>query len=141
MGARETAAQIVLTVLNPSDVALTPDPGYDCYKAGIILTGGHPLTYSLYKINNYHRVVSEIPKEFVKQTKLMIINYVHNSTSAVASSDLFEEIVDWANRNNIVICHDNPYVEVVYDGEEPKSFLQAEGARQVGVELFSFSKT
>ena len=141
LGAKEGIAHIALCFIDPGDIALVPDPGYPVYAIGTMLTGGQPYYLPLSERNNYLPVFNSIPEHIVKRAKLLWINYPNNPTGAVADLDFFQRTVEFARQNDLAVCHDGPYSEVAFDGYQPVSFLQADGAREVGVEFHSLSKS
>jgi len=141
IGSKEGVAHIPLAFLNPGDVALVPDPAYPVYKIGTQFAGGVPHIMPLLEENDFLPDLDSIPKDVLEKTKLMFMNYPNNPTSATASLKFFEEVVDFAKENDIVIVHDNAYSDMVYDGYEAPSFLSVDGAMDVGVEFYSLSKT
>ena len=106
-----------------------------------MLTCGEPYYLTLSENNNFLHDLDSIPEDIVKRAKLLLINYPNNPTGAVADIDFFRRTVDFAGRNDLAVCHDGPYTEVAFDGYQPVSFMQADGAREVGVEFHSLSKS
>jgi LL-diaminopimelate aminotransferase len=141
IGAKEGIAHIALCLLDPGDTALIPDPGYPVYAIGTNLVGGRPYYLALTEKNNYLPELQRIPAQVAARSKVLWLNYPNNPTGAVAERSFFDQVVDFALRYDIVVCHDGPYTEVGFDGYKPVSFLQAEGAKEVGIEFHSFSKT
>ena len=141
IGSKEGVAHIPLAFINPGDVALIPDPGYPVYKIGTQFAGGIPHIMPLLEENNFLPDFDAIPKDVLAKAKLMFLNYPNNPTSATADLKFFEEVVEFARENDIVVVHDNAYCEMVYDGYQAPSFLNVDGAMDVGFELYSFSKT
>lgn len=141
IGSKEGVAHIPLAFLNPGDVALVPDPAYPVYKIGTQFAGGVPHIMPLLEENDFLPDLDSIPEDVLEKTKLMFMNYPNNPTSATASLKFFEEVVDFARENDVVIVHDNAYSDMVYDGYEAPSFLSVDGAMDVGVEFYSLSKT
>ena len=141
IGSREGIAHIALCFIDPGDIALVPDPGYPAYKVGTLLAGGEPYYFSIAEEDGFLPDFNSIPSEVAKEARLLWINYPNNPTGAVADPDFFNKAVDFARRYDILVCHDAPYTEVAFDGYLPSSFLQAEGARDVGVEFHSLSKS
>jgi LL-diaminopimelate aminotransferase len=141
IGSKEGVAHIPLAFLNPGDVALVPDPAYPVYKIGTQFAGGVPHIMPLLEENDFLPDLDSIPADVLEKTKLMFMNYPNNPTSATASLKFFEEVVDFARENDIVVVHDNAYSDMVYDGYEAPSFLSVDGAMDVGVEFYSLSKT
>ncbi len=141
IGSKEGIAHIALCLVDPGDFAIVPDPGYPVFSIGATLAGGRIYYVSLTERNNYLPDLNRIPVNVLEKTSVLWINYPNNPTGAVADLLFFEQVVEFAKKHNICVCHDNPYSEVAFDGYQPVSFLQAEGAREVGIEFHSFSKT
>ncbi len=141
IGAKEGIGHIAFCFINPEDIALVPDPGYPVYSIGTMLAGGLPYYLPLKAENNFLPDLDSIPVHILKKAKLLWINYPNNPTGAVAELDFFNKVVKFAHQNDVAICHDGPYSEVAYDNYKPISFLQAEGAKEVGVEFHSLSKS
>ncbi len=141
IGAKEGIAHIALCFIDPGGVALVPDPGYPVYAMGTMFAGGESHFLPLREENDWLPDLDAIPAEVLERATILWINYPNNPTGAVASLAFFEEVVAFAKRHNLVVCHDNAYSEVGYDGYEPPSFLQAQGAGEVGIEFHSFSKS
>jgi len=141
LGAKEGIAHIALCLLDPGDTALVPDPGYPVYAIGTNLAGGRCYYVALTEKNNYLPELQRIPEQVARRSRALWINYPNNPTGAVADLDFFQKTVEFARRHNIIVCHDGPYTEVAYDGYRPVSFLQAEGAKDVGIEFHSLSKS
>lgn len=141
IGSKEGIGHIPLAFVNPGDKVLVPDPGYPVYKAGTIFAGGIPVIMPLLKKNNFLPDFSSIPDQEAKPARLIFLNYPNNPTTAVSTKEFFSEAIEFAARYNIIICHDAAYSEVAYDGHKPVSFLELEGAKEVGIEFHSLSKT
>lgn len=141
IGSKEGVAHLPLAFLNPGDVALVPDPAYPVYKIGTQFAGGVPHIMPLLEENDFLPDLEAVPADVLKKTKLMFLNYPNNPTSATAPLNFFEEVVDFARENDIVVIHDNAYSDMVYDGYQSPSFLSMDGAMDVGIELYSLSKT
>ena len=141
IGSKEGVAHIPLAFINPGDVALCPDPAYPVYKIGTQFAGGEPCIMPLLEENNFLPDFDAIPKDKLEKAKLMFLNYPNNPTSAIADKKFFEEVVQFAKDNDIVVIHDNAYSEMTYDGYQAPSFLSVDGAMDVGIELYSLSKT
>lgn len=140
IGSKEGCHHFVLAVVNPGDVVLMTDPGYPAYQASIWMAGGEPYRVPIRAENGFLPVFEEVPSEVARKATAIFLNYPNNPTGAVANPDFFARLVEFARSYNIAVCHDNPYSEVVFEGERPLSFLAAEGAKAVGVELNSLSK-
>jgi LL-diaminopimelate aminotransferase len=141
IGAKEGIAHIALCFIDPGDVALVPDPGYPVYSASITLAGGKPYFMPLTEENDFLPDLNQIPSSIADRARLMWISYPNNPTAAVAGFDFFEQVVAFARRHGILVCHDGPYSEVAFDGYKPMSFIQVPGAREIGVEFHSLSKS
>lgn len=140
IGSKEGCHHFVLSVVNPGEIVLMTDPGYPAYKASILIAGGEPYCVPLKKEDGFLPRFEEIPADVAKRARAMFLNYPNNPTGAVANPGFFKELVAFAKDNDILVCHDNPYSDIVFDGEVPRSFLSAEGAMDLGVELNSLSK-
>ena len=141
IGSKEGIAHIALCLLNPGDTALITDPGYPVYSIGTNLAGGRPYYLPISPGNNFLPELDRIPENILENTKILWLNYPNNPTGAVADIQFFNKAVEFAKKHDICICHDGPYSEVSFDDYTPVSFLQAEGAKDVGIEFHSFSKT
>jgi LL-diaminopimelate aminotransferase len=141
IGSKEGIGHLPLAFLNPGDVVLVPDPGYPVYHAGTLFAGGESVTMPLHASNGFLPDLKKIPPEQARRAKIMFINYPNNPTAAVAPKGFFQEVVEFAHRHNIIVCHDAAYSEVAFDGYRPLSFLEVDGACEVGIEMHSLSKT
>jgi len=141
IGSKEGIAHIAQCFIDPGDIALVPDPGYPVYSIGTMLAGGNPYYMPLIDENNFLPDLDSIPSDILKKAKLLWINYPNNPTGAVADLDFFNKVVKFARKNRLAVCHDAPYSEVAFDGYQPVSFMQADGAKEVGVEFHSLSKS
>jgi LL-diaminopimelate aminotransferase len=141
IGSKEGIAHIPLAFVNPGDYVLVPSPGYPVYRVSTLFAGGLPYFLPLRKENNFLPNLSKIPEEVAKKAKLLFINYPNNPTSAIAERPFFEEAVAFARRYQIIVCHDAAYSEVAFDGYRPLSFFEIEGAKEIGIEFHSLSKT
>ncbi len=141
IGSKEGIVHMTLCFIEPGDLALVPDPGYPPYYLGTILAGGEPYFMPLREENDFLPDFEAIPAGVADKAKLMWLNYPNNPTGAVASLDFFDKAVHFAQQHSLVICHDAPYTEVTFDGYKPPSFMQLPGARKIGVEFHSLSKT
>ena len=140
IGAKECIFNLSLAFLDPSDVALASDPGYPVYTAGPVLAGAEAWKMPLVPSRGFTPDLAAIPGEILERVKLMFINYPNNPTGAIVPDGFFDEVVEFATRNQILVVHDNAYSETTYDGYVAPSFLAAPGAKEVGVEVFSLSK-
>ncbi|MBI4591569.1 MAG: LL-diaminopimelate aminotransferase [Candidatus Rokubacteria bacterium] len=141
IGSKEGTAHMPLAFVNPGDVVLIPDPGYPVYAAGAWFAGGEAHRMPLRRENGFLPDLGAVPADVARRAKLMYLNYPNNPTAAVATRQFFGEVMAFAQRHGILVCHDAMYSELKFDGYEPPSFLEIEGAREVGVEFHSLSKT
>jgi LL-diaminopimelate aminotransferase len=141
IGSKEGIAHIPLAFVNPGDYVLVPSPGYPVYRVATLFAGGIPYFLPLRKENGFLPNLSEIPESIAKKAKLLFINYPNNPTSAIAEKPFFEEVLSFARRYQIIVCHDAAYSEVAFDGYRPLSFFEVEGAKEIGIEFHSLSKT
>jgi len=141
IGSKEGIAHIPLAFVGPGDYALVSDPGYPVYRMATIFAGGIPHSMPLLRENGFLPDLSSIPRGIAKKAKILFINYPNNPTAAVAERPFFEEVVEFATKYGIIVCHDAAYSEIAYDGYRPMSLMEIEGAREVGIEFHSLSKT
>jgi len=141
IGSKEGIAHIPLAFINPGDIALVPNPGYPVYHIGTQFAGGEPYFMDLLKENRFLPDLESISRETAQKAKIMFINYPNNPTAAVANRDFFESIVAFAGEHNVIVCHDAAYSEMAFDDYRPMSFLEVKGAKTVGIEFHSLSKT
>ncbi len=141
IGSKEGIGHLPLAVLDPGKVCLIPDPGYPVYRSGTLFAEGIPYTMPLLEKNKYYPDFDLIPEDVLRNAKLMFLNYPNNPTSAVADKAFFERAVAFAKKHGILIAHDAAYSEMTYDGFRSPSILEIPGAKDIAVELFSFSKT
>ncbi|MDA3792225.1 MAG: LL-diaminopimelate aminotransferase [Elusimicrobia bacterium] len=142
VGSKEGVAHVCMAYLDPGDIALVTNPCYPVHRNGIILAGGRPYDLPISEENSYIPDLKKIPAEVASKAKIMFINYPNNPTAAVLEdTKFFEEVVEFARKYNIVVCQDFAYSEITYDGYKAPSFMEVEGAKDVGMEFHSFSKT
>ena len=141
IGSKEGIAHIALCFIDPGDIALVPDPAYPVYSVSTMLAGGRPYYLPLVEANNFLPDLRRIPADILKRAKLLWLNYPNNPTGAVADLNFFNRAVKFARQHDLAICHDGPYSEVAFDGYQPVSFMQADGAKEIGVEFHSLSKS
>lgn len=141
IGSKEGIAHFPLAFLNAGDIALVPTPAYPVYHSGTLFAGGVSHFMPLTKENNFLPDLNAIPEEVAKKAKIMFLNYPNNPTGATADADFFEQVVAFAKAYDIIVAHDAAYSEMGFDGYRPMSFLEVPGARAVGVEFHSLSKT
>lgn len=141
IGSKEGLAHFPLAFLNEGDYSLIPDPCYPPYKGGTILAGGRPYLMPLLESNAFLPDLKKIPLSIRKKAKLLYINYPNNPTSATCEKAFYRQLVEFALKNKIIVISDLAYSEMSYDGYKPSSFLETEGASEVGIEFYSLSKT
>jgi LL-diaminopimelate aminotransferase len=140
IGAKECIYNLCNAFLDPGDVALASDPGYPVYTGGPLLNGSDSVLMPLVPEKGFAPDLSAISAEDAAKAKLMFINFPNNPTGAIVPDGFFEEVVDFARANEILVAHDSAYTETTYDGYVAPSFLATPGAKEVGVEVFSVSK-
>lgn len=141
IGSKEGIAHAPLAFVNPGDVVLCPDPGYPVYSIATLFAGGRVHLMPLQEENRFLPDLSALPADVTSKSRILFLNYPNNPTSAVATREFFKDVVAFAEKHNIIVCHDAAYTEVYYEGEAPPSFLETPGAMDVGVEFHSLSKT
>jgi aspartate/methionine/tyrosine aminotransferase len=141
IGSQEGTAHLPLAILNPGDFALLQDPGYPSHYGGVYMAGGQVYGMPLLAENDFLPKFDQIPAVVLAQAKLMVLSYPHNPTTAIATLEFFQSAVQFCQAHNLVLVHDFPYVDVVFDGTPQPSILQADLERQVAIEFFSFSKS
>jgi aspartate/methionine/tyrosine aminotransferase len=142
IGSKEGIAHLCMAYLDPGDIALVGNPGYPVHFNGVYLAGGKVHYLPLDPDNGWLPDLSKVPEKVARKAKMLLINYPNNPTAAVVDTlDFFKEVVAFAKKYDILVVHDNAYSEITFDGYEAPSFLQVPGAKDVGVEFFSFSKT
>ncbi|MBI5017451.1 MAG: LL-diaminopimelate aminotransferase [Deltaproteobacteria bacterium] len=140
IGSKEGIAHISLAFTDPGDVNLVPSPGYPVYNIGTLFAGGTPYFLPLTRESGFLPDLDAIPNDVAKRAKLLFLNYPNNPTAAVAGREFYERVVAFARRHNVIVCHDAAYSEI-YFGGPPMSFLEVDGAKDVGIEFHSLSKT
>lgn len=141
LGSQEGLAHVTMAVADPGDLVLVPDPGYPIYHAGPVLSGAQLYPYPLRPENGFLLDPDDIPDDVWQRARLLLLNYPSNPLAAVAGLDYFGRIVERARRYSLVVLHDAAYSELAFDGYRPPSFLEAPGAREIGIEFNSLSKT
>lgn len=141
IGSKEGIGHIPLAFVNPGEVVLVPSPGYPVYPVGTMFAGGEPYMMPLTEENAFLPDLTSIPSAILKRAKLMFLNYPNNPTAANAPIDFFKQVIEFAEKHSIIVCHDAAYSEMYYDNNKPMSFLEFEGAKEVGIEFHSLSKT
>ncbi len=141
IGSKEGIAHFPVAILNPGDLVLVPDPGYPVYATWTRFVGGEVYPMPLRRENGFLPDLKAIPAEIAKRAKMMWINYPNNPTAALATREFYKEVVEFAKRNEIIVASDVAYSEIYFDVAPPPSFLEVEGAKEVGIEFQSLSKT
>ena len=141
MGSQDGLSHLATAIVNPGEYVLVPDPGYPIYEASVTLAGGLVYPMPLLEENQYLPKLDEIPQDILKKTKMMIISYPGNPVTAMANEAFFEEVVSFARKNNILVVHDFAYSELIFDRHPQISFMSVKGAKEVGIEFNSLSKT
>lgn len=141
IGSKEGIGHVPLAFVEPGDTVLVPSPGYPVYPVSTLFAGGESYIMPLTEENGFLPDLKAIPVRALKKARLIFINYPNNPTSAVAPRGFFEEVIRFATEYNIIVCHDAAYSEIYFDGEKPQSFMEVEGAKSVGIEFHSLSKT
>ncbi len=140
IGSKEGLAHMILAYINPGDVVLCPSPGYPVYNNYTLLCGGEPYTMPMEAADGFLPDLKAIPPDIARRAKLMFLNYPNNPTGAIATEGFIKECVEFCRNNDILLCHDNAYSEMTFDGYRAPSFLGVPGAAEVCVEFFSLSK-
>jgi LL-diaminopimelate aminotransferase len=141
IGSKEGIAHVAFCFIDPGDIALVPDPGYPVYASSTQMAGGRPYYLTLRAENGFLPDYRGIRDYILEKTRLLWINYPNNPTGAVAGRDFFNRVIEFASKHGILVCHDAPYTEVTFDGYQPESLMQADGARENCIEFHSFSKS
>ncbi|WP_432774628.1 pyridoxal phosphate-dependent aminotransferase [Brevibacillus gelatini] len=140
-GSKTGLVEICQVLMNAGDVALVPDPGYPDYWSGVAVVNGRMSMMPLTAENQFLPDYSKIPQADLDRAKLMFLNYPNNPTAVNAPFEFYEETIRFARKHAIVVCHDFAYGAISYDGKKPVSFMQVPGAKEVGVEFYTLSKT
>ena len=142
IGSKEGIAHLAMAVLNPGEVVLVGEPAYPAHFNGVILAGGEVHSIPLNPANHFLPELEKIPESVARRSKLLFLNYPNNPTAAVVPDKaVFKEWVRFAKKYDLIVCHDNAYSEITFDGYTAPSFLETEGAKEVGIEVHSLSKT
>jgi len=141
LGSKDGISHVPLALVDPGDVVLAPDPGYTVYVTGALMAAGEPYIMPLTAKNNWLPDLDAIPPSVAERARLMWLNYPNNPTAAVADREFLERAVQFCTRHGIVLCHDAPYSEIAFGGYRPLSLFEIDGAKEVGLEFHSLSKT
>ena len=140
-GTQEGMGHLGMAMINPGDVVLLPDPGYPVFEAGSYLGGADIYYYPLVKENDFLPVIEDIPEDVLNKVKYMVLSYPSNPVGASAPKELYVKMIEYAKKYNFAIINDNAYSDIIFDGREGFLFLSLPGAKEVGVEFFSLSKS
>jgi LL-diaminopimelate aminotransferase len=141
MGSQDGLAHLATAMIDPGDYVLVPDPGYPIYEASVTLAGGILYPMPLKEENRFLPQLDQIPLEILEKTRMMIISYPGNPVTALADEDFFERVIEFAEQHNILVVHDFAYSELIFDDHPQISFMSIPGAKEVGIEFNSLSKT
>ncbi len=141
LGSKDGISHVPLALVDPGDVVLAPDPGYTVYVTGAIMAGADPFVMPLTAENRWLPDLDAIPSDVARNARLMWLNYPNNPTAATADREYLERAVDFCRRHDIVLCHDAPYSEIAFDGYRPITLFEIQGAKEIGLEFHSLSKT
>ena len=140
-GSQEGIAHICLSLCDPGDVVLVPNPGYPIFGIGPSLAGAEVVTYDLKEEDHYLPDLNGMAEEVLARAKCMIVSYPLNPVCKAAPDEFYEKLIPWAAAHEILIIHDNAYSDIIYDGREGKSILRIPGAKETAVEFYSLSKS
>ena len=140
-GSQEGIAHIAMALCDPEDIVLVPNPGYPIFSIGPFLCGATPVTYDLKPENHFMPDFDSIPEEVARKAKFIIVSYPLNPVCVTADDSMYEALIRFAEKYEIIVLHDNAYSDIIYDGRKGGSFLAYEGAKSVGVEFYSLSKS
>jgi LL-diaminopimelate aminotransferase len=141
MGSQDGLSHLATAMIDSGDYVLVPNPGYPIYEQSVVIAGGSIYPMPLVEENGYLPKLNEIPLEVLEKTKMMILSYPGNPVTALASIEFFEEVVAFAKKYNILVVHDFAYSELIFDQHPQISFMSVKGAKEVGIEFNSLSKT
>ncbi len=141
IGTKEGLGHLALALIDEGDLAMVPNPTFPIHTYSVVLAGGSVVSIPLTEENHFVPTLAEIRRDIWPRPKVLILSFPHNPTGAVTDLAFFEEVVDFAKRQDMIVIHDLAYADIVFDGYEAPSFLQAKGAKDVGVEFFSLSKS
>ncbi|MGH7771928.1 MAG: aminotransferase class I/II-fold pyridoxal phosphate-dependent enzyme [Candidatus Binatia bacterium] len=141
IGAKEGLAHLVWAIVDPGDVVFCPSPTYPIHQYSVILAGGDLRSIPMYSSEGFLSHLEEATKQTWPKPKLLIISFPHNPTTEVVELDFFQRIVRFAQEQELLVIHDLAYADITFDGYQPPSFLQIPGAKEIGIEFFSLSKS
>jgi LL-diaminopimelate aminotransferase len=141
IGSKEGLSHLPVAVINPGDIAIVPEPGYQAYLGGSLLAGADPYIVPLRPENGFLLELDSLPPEVLRRARIVFVNYPNNPTAAVASHEYLERTVAACRRHDILLAYDNAYCDLTFDGYRAPSIFEVEGAREVAIEFFSLSKS
>ena len=141
IGSKEGIFHLPFALLDPGDMTIVPDPGYQAYVGGTVFAGGEPHVVPLRAENDFLIPLGDLPREVVRRARILFLNYPNNPTTAIAPLSYLEEAVAFCREHEMVLAYDNAYSEIAFDGYRPPSIFEVEGAREVAIEFHSLSKT
>lgn len=141
IGSKEGIAHFPLAFINPGDMALVPTPAYPVYHVGTLFAGGESCFMPLLRENDFLPDLAALSPDTARRARIIFVNYPNNPTGATAERDFYEKVVAFAREYEVIVCHDAAYSEMAFDGYRPMSFLEIPGAKEVGIEFHSLSKT
>jgi LL-diaminopimelate aminotransferase len=141
IGSKEGLSHLPVAVINPGDIAIVPEPGYQAYLGGALLAGADPYIVPLRPENGFLLELDSLPAEVLRRARIVFVNYPNNPTAAVASHEYLERTVAACRRHDILLAYDNAYCDLTFDGYRAPSIFEVEGARDVALEFFSLSKS
>ena len=141
LGSKDGIAHVPLALVDPDDIVLAPNPGYTVYMTGALMAGAEPYVMPLTAANQWLPDLNAIPEDVADRARLMWLNYPNNPTAAVAGREFLERAVAFCQRHDIILCHDAPYSEIAFDGYRPLTLFEIPGAKDIGLEFHSLSKT
>ena len=141
LGSKEGLSHLALAILNPGDLAVVPEPGYQAYLGGVLLAGGEPIRYPLTPRTRFLVELEDLGPEMLSRVRLVYLNYPNNPTAAIAPTEYLARVVALCRRHRIVLAYDNPYCDLTFDGYRAPSIFEIPGAREVAIEFFSLSKS
>ena len=141
LGSKEGISHLAFAYMEPGSVAIIPEPGYNPYQGGTLLSSGEPYRYPLRPRTDFLLDVDEVPRDVLARTRIIYLNYPNNPTAAIAPRDYLAHVVSVCREHDILLVYDNAYSEIAFDGYVPPSIFEIDGARDVAIEFHSLSKT
>lgn len=141
IGSKEGLSHLTLAIIAPGDLVLVPNPTYPIHTYGVVIAGGDVRSIPTGPGRDFFEDLQEAFKQSWPRPKILLLNFPHNPTTAVVELDFFEKVVDFAKEHDLIVIHDLAYADIVFDGYKAPSFMQVKGAKDVGVEFFTLSKS